>query len=151
MIVTNTMFQSVPWADALFAIDAPWWKHYGARVLQAFDGECYSGAKRPGFARKGDFPAFDNSGCGALALAAWKGAQRIVMVGYDCQKTGGMVHSHGDHPKGILGNAISMPQWPARFEACAAHLRRLRIDVVNATRATVLRCFPAGNLEDELR
>lgn len=149
MIVTNTMFLAAPWADALYAIDAPWWKHYGEKVREVFRGLCYSMARYPGV-RRGDFPSFRNSGAAALSLAANKGAERIVMVGYDCQRTGGQVHSHGDHPAG-LGNAASMPEWPARFAECARYLARRRgLVVINASRETALTCFVRGDLEDAL-
>lgn len=148
MIVTNTMFQSAPWADAMFAIDAPWWKYYGAHVRETFAGLCYSMAKHPGV-RRAAVPAFQNSGCGALTLAAERGAERIILVGYDCQKTDGKVHSHGDHPEG-LGNAGSMPLWPERFAQCAEWLRRRGVTVVNCSRATALSSFKRGDLETEL-
>jgi hypothetical protein len=101
----------VPWADALFAIDPPWWDVHGEEVRRDFAGLCYSLARVPGV-RRGRFPAFENSGCGALALAASRGARRIVMLGYDCQRTGGKTHSHGDHPP-TLGNAKRSSTHPA--------------------------------------
>lgn len=69
------------------------------------------------------------------------------MVGYDCQKTGGKVHWHGDHPKG-LGNAGAMPKWPAQFQDMLRYLGG--ISVINCSRETALRCFPRGDLETEL-
>lgn len=142
------MFLSVPWADALFAVDAPWWKYYGAKVRELFQGQCFSEGKHAGVIKAG-FPAFRNSGCGALALAAHKGAERIVMVGFDCQKTGGKVHSHGDHPRG-LGNAGSMPLWGDRFQQCARWLRSRCPEVLNASRETALTCFRRVDLEQAL-
>lgn len=149
VVVTNTMFLSVPWADALYALDPPWWKHYGRQAAAEFQGMRYSARVHHGMAKAGPFNAFENSGTGAIALAAWMGAKRIILAGYDCQRTGGQTHSHGDHPP-TLGNAKSMPQWFAKFEKCANHMRTLGIEIVNASRATALRCFPRGTLETEL-
>lgn len=143
------MFLDAPWADALYAIDAPWWKHYGRQVAAGFRGEAFS-AKHRGFGcHVATSPHFSNSGTAALALAAHFGARRLLMVGYDCQFTGGKSHSHGDHPP-TLGNAKSLPKWPEKFAQCAAHLARLGVEVINCTRSTALTCFPRGDLETEL-
>lgn len=88
-----------------------------------------------------------NSGAAALAQAAWWGARRVVLLGYDCGHTGGRKHWHPDHP-GKLGNADSVGEWPAHF---AAILPRLRgIEVINASRETALRLFPRASLEEAL-
>jgi hypothetical protein len=142
------MFQAAPWADALFAMDAPWWNVYRDEVMAKFRGERFSAGRRPDTTPT-PAPTFGNSGAGALALAAHFGALRIVMVGYDCQRTGGMTHSHGDHPP-TLGNAKTMPAWPAKFERAAAHLSKLGVEAINASRATALRCFRRGDLQTEL-
>lgn len=142
------MFLAVPWADALYAIDAPWWKHYGQQVSAEFRGEKFSARARGG-AVAAPSQHFENSGAAALALSAHLGARRVLMVGYDCQFTGGKSHSHGDHPP-TLGNARSLPKWPEKFAQCAAHLARLGVQVINCTRETALTCFPRGDLETEL-
>lgn len=142
------MFRAAPWADALFAHDEPWWRIYADEVRKSFAGMCVSMARVPGV-RRAWFESHANSGTGALMLAASMGAERIVMVGYDCQHTGGRAHSHGDHPP-TLGNAGSVKEWPARFAACAQYLSRRRIEVINATRETALTCFPRNTLESAL-
>lgn len=91
--------------------------------------------------------AFGNSGAGAIALAAKAAASRVILLGYDCQKTGGMVHHHGDHPEG-LGNAGSMPKWPAQFANLAAAMKG--VEVINCSRETALTAFPRGELESVL-
>jgi hypothetical protein len=143
------MFVAAPWADALYAIDAPWWKHYGRQVAAEFRGEKFSARHRGFGCRVATSQHFENSGTAALSLAAHFGARRILMAGYDCQFTGGKSHSHGDHPP-TLGNAKSLPKWPENFGRCAAHLARLGVEVINCTRATALTCFPRGDLEQEL-
>lgn len=94
-------------------------------------------------------PLFANSGCGAVAFAASRGAERIVLIGYDCQKTGGKVHHHGDHPPN-LGNAKSMSQWFVRFRKLAETMSRAKVNVINASRETALTCFPRMDLEAAL-
>lgn len=119
-----------------------------AEVREAFRGELWAPmlmdrVKRVRF----DMPTPRNSGAGAIALAAQMGAERIVLLGYDAQKTGGRAHWHGDHPKG-LGNAGTVAKWPEQFRAVIGSLRGAR--VINASRATALTCFPRQSLEAAL-
>lgn len=129
-------------------MDKKWWLHYGDEARAHFPGLRFSVNAMPGV-RKGRFPHFTNSGAAAMALAADMGARRIVMLGYDCQRTGGKSHWHGDHTGG-LGNAGSLPKWPALFQQLAKHLHRLRIEVINASRETALTVFPRMSLEQAL-
>lgn len=92
-------------------------------------------------------PPVSNSGVAAIALAHQFGARRVVMVGYDCQTAGKLVHWHGDHPAG-LGNAGSMSKWPAQFAKVALEVPGT--EVLNASRATALTCFPRVVLEEAL-
>lgn len=91
-----------------------------------------------------------NSGAGAVALAARWGARRIVLVGFDCQHTGGQRHWHGDHPPGTAGNAApkTVLKWPQQFRELKPRLRG--IQVINATRETALDVFPRAELEQAL-
>ena len=93
------------------------------------------------------FKAYGNSGGGAIAMAVKAGASRVILLGYDCQKSGGKVHWHGDHPQG-LGNAGSMPKWPEQFKRLAASIEG--VEVINCSRDTALRAFPRMALEDAL-
>ncbi len=71
----------------------------------------------------------------------------MILLGYDCQLTGGRAHWHVDHPGG-LGNAGSVAKWPAQFAELAARLSGA--DVVNASRQTGLEVFPRSDLADAL-
>lgn len=135
-----------PWADALFAIDANWWKQHIEEVRRDFRGHTYSSNDfhgRVGVIRR-PFKAFGNSGAGAIAVAVKAGTRRVLMLGYDCQRTGGKVHWHGDHPAG-LGNAGSMPKWPKQFADLKAAMAG--VEIINCTRATALTFFTRGDLE----
>lgn len=152
-IVTNTTWRLAPWAEVLMAFDSKWWKHYMPEVA-GFAGHCFtvSPARLPGVRTlHGEqwFKHFGNSGTAALSLAIVGGAAKVVLLGYDCQKTGGKTHWHGDHPK-PLGNAKSIPRWPGQFGMVAKYAKREGVPVVNATRATALTCFPRVALEDAL-
>lgn len=152
VIVVNTTCSIALWADATFAMDQKWWRHPDhAEAIAAFAGErvcihAVSGMPVTKLQRP-DFKHFGNSGTGAVSLAALAGAARVVLLGYDCQRTGGKAHWHGDHPKG-LGNAASMPQWLKKFENAARALRG--VEIINCSRATALTCWPRGELSGAL-
>jgi hypothetical protein len=153
VVAVNTTFRLAPWADALFAMDRKWWDAYAAEVREHFRGECFTSSAEcrcHGLRKLPRFRPYGNSGAGAIALAAKLGAARAILLGYDMQKTGGHTHWHGSHPKG-LGDAGSLPKWPAQFAALAGDLRRTRgMEVVNASRATALQSFPRASLEELL-
>ncbi|MBB1060421.1 hypothetical protein [Marilutibacter spongiae] len=83
-------------------------------------------------------------------LAKLFGAGRILLLGYDCQHTGGRTHWHGDHPPGTAGNAApkTVRKWPGQFRQVRQHMGR--IPVINATRETALDVFPRAELEQVL-
>lgn len=152
-IVTNTTFRLCPWADVLFGFDARWWQHYKAEVDAVFKGSllCWSAAGRVHGVRCLDktdwFHHFHNSGASAISLAISGGALRVILLGYDCQRTDGKTHWHGDHPP-KLGNARSIKNWPTQFKNVARYAEQAGIAVLNCTRQTSLTCFPLFNLEE---
>ncbi|WP_198297938.1 hypothetical protein [Bordetella genomosp. 9] len=127
-------------------MDRAWWKEYGEEAISSFRGELWAPLTGLRGVRKASFDYGKNSGLGAISLAVHWGAQRIILIGYDCQKTEGKAHWHADHPNG-LGNAGAVDKWPAQFEALA---NRLMIEVVNASRSTALKCFPRRALNEAL-
>jgi hypothetical protein len=94
-----------------------------------------------------EFQTFGNSGAACISLAAQGGAKRIILIGYDCQKTDGKAHWHGDHPPS-LGNAGQINKWAIKFQELHKSLQHL--EIINCSRATALTCFPRKNLEDVL-
>ena len=153
-IVTNTTYRIAPWADILFGMDSRWWAAHADEV-KAFAGMRYAAA--PGAVKAGArslygskwFVNFGNSGAGAIGIACHAGARRILLLGYDCQKSGSLVHWHGDHTSG-LGNANSMKLWPGQFARAAAHAAMKGTHVVNCSKSTALKCFERGQLSAEL-
>lgn len=89
---------------------------------------------------------FGNSGAMAVRLALSMGAERVILLGYDCQYTGGKTHWHGSHPSG-LGDAASLPKWPGQFET-VAEIAKGR--AINCSRETALTCFERVPLEKAL-
>lgn len=142
-----------PWADALYAMDTPWWQQYDREVSAAFKGLRVRGAGSSQ-SRLADRAMFGagclNSGAGALLMAAHYGAKVIIMLGYDCSVgKDGAKHWHADHPPS-LGNAGMLPKWPAQFGQVAKALNG-KVRIVNASRQTALECFERLTLYKALR
>jgi len=93
------------------------------------------------------FKNYGNSGAATIRMAAEGGASRIVLLGFDCQHTGGKAHWHSDHPRG-MGNAHGADKWIGKFRQMAEELTE--IEIINCSRETALTCWPRANLEDVL-
>lgn len=125
-------------------MDRDWWTAYGAEVAREFAGEKVAPhGGIPGVTRCLELRAELNSGAGAIALAVMRGAVRVILLGYDAQLTDGRAHWHPDHAAG-LGNAGSVAKWPAQFADLARRLPN--VQVLNASRASALECFPRVGL-----
>ena len=150
-IAANTSFRRALWADAVYAMDCKWWAEYSQEVNETFHGKryCWSklGVKFGAIVTDGmpGFVGFRNSGANAISLAIMLGAKEIILLGYDCQRTGGLSHWHGDHP-GRLSNARSLAEWPAIFKRVADYAQKKEVRVVNCSRETALKCFERGTL-----
>lgn len=81
-----------------------------------------------------------NSGYQAIGLAFIWGAARIVLLGFDMQKTGGKNHHFGDHAGG-LPNLGDLPTWIRRLHVLAIDLRRRGVELINASRETAIPPF----------
>jgi hypothetical protein len=151
-IVTNTTYQRCPWASVLVGHDDAWWMEHHREVSSSFHGRkiaCQSNGRRWGAQslKALKFKSFRNSGAAAISLAAFAGAKRVILLGFDCQKTNGQTHWHGDHPP-TLGNAGTMPRWAERIADAGKYAKSMGCEVVNATRETALECFPRVQLEE---
>ena len=147
MIAVNTSFRMAPWADYIFAMDHDWHEAYGKEARAASKARIIAPHVIGGTEYRPI--AAGNSGAGAIKLAADLGATEIILMGYDCQHTGGAAHWHADHPEG-MGNAGTVAKWPAQFAAIATELPP-SVLVINATRQTALTQWPCRKLEDVLR
>jgi hypothetical protein len=145
-LVTNTTFRIAPWADVVFGMDSKWWKEHGREVAAVCSGQKLStsiAAQQYGAQTLHNSPWFPrtlNSGEAIIRLAIAGRAAKVILLGFDCQRTGGKAHWHGDHPA-TCGNAGSIKKWPRHFEHLAKEARRLDCEVLNATRETALTCF----------
>jgi hypothetical protein len=149
VIAVNTSWEKVRFADAVFAMDETWWRKYIGKVKVEFAGLRTSTARIKDVERVSCLNT-GNSGAGAIGLAHLWGADKIVLLGYDC-KYGpkGERHHHGDHPPG-LGNAKVYKGWPAQFLALDKRLKRRPVIVLNCSPDTDLKLWPRVKLEDAL-
>lgn len=150
-----------PWADVLYAADEKYWKYEqgapdfkglkfaiepqaiawpGVRVLRN-TGE--SGIERhPGGLRTGF-----NSGYQAINLAVHLGARRIVLLGYDMWRGPDGPNWFGTHPNHVDS---PYPLFLQAFASVVEPLKAMGVEVVNASRFTVLMAFPRVDLQEAM-
>ncbi len=159
LLAIKDAIRLAPDADALWACDGKWWKHYGPRLT--YTGPKYSldqTAAPWAFVLKNTgemglesnpsgLKTGRNSGYQAINLAVHLGATRIVLLGYDMQATKDRDHFHGAHPwKAIPPYAVFLPMFRFLIEP----LKTLGITVINASRVSALTDFPRLSLEQAL-
>lgn len=155
--------QLAPWADVLYACDSKWWQFYkgapdflglkyalepqpidwpNVKLLQntGTDGiEVQRTGLRTGY----------NSGFQAVNLAAHLGAAKIVLLGFDMWRgPSGQQNWFGRHPNHLDS---PYPIFHQAFGTIVGPLKALGIEVLNASRFTVLTAFPRVALEEALR
>lgn len=160
VIAINDAYTLAPWADVLYACDGQWWRRNPAAL--EFVGLKYSLTAKPAHSKyvqilrySGEL-GFDpdprylrtgwNGGYQAIHLAVHLGAKRIVLLGYDMQRS----------PRGKMNwypNQGPKPQSPyskflQAFPTLVKPLRGLGVQVINCSRSTKLTCFPQMKLED---
>jgi len=161
----NDAWRLAPWADVLYACDGRWWdakkppSRANAPSLWVSQDEpaCHrlglayvpslnvAGLCRdPWVVHQGS-----NSGFQAMNLAYHFGATRILLLGFDMQKTGGKNHWFGDHPPGLQ---VPSPfaKFIQHFNVIAADLANNGVEVTNCSTETALRCFPRSTIAQAL-
>ncbi len=160
LLAIKDAIQLAPDADALYACDGKWWRHYGPRLTYA--GPTYSldpiaapwatvleNTGEMGLERQPTgLKTGRNSGAQAIGLAVHLGAARIVLLGYDMQAgLLGANHFHGEHPwRSTPPYAAFLPM----FRFLVEPLKALGITVVNASRVSAVTDFPKMTLEEAL-
>lgn len=163
VIVVNDNWQRVPNADLLYAHDGRWYRVHIDALRAGFGGELWTqdtpAARKygltaiaqklkPGLTKTSHtIHGGGNSGYGAINLAYLFGARRIVLVGFDMQRTGGRAHWFGDHAHPDLKRGSPFAEWIGRFGDLARDLAAERVDCVNASRETALNCFRRLDLD----
>ncbi len=166
VLAINESWRLVPWADALYACDADWWKHRngvpefrGLKISQdELACEAYPDVKRVYLEDRNEF-LFDeigtigsggNSSFQALNIAAQAGAKKIILVGVDMTAEHGS-HWHGDHQEPLRNTTpLAYTRMIAAFIDAAPVLKARGIDVVNVSRDSALPAFRKSRLCQEM-
>lgn len=118
IIVVNSMYTLIPWADMLFFADIRWWRRECTErpaALSAFRGRIVTTSRAavgdrllrvkhikppPGIAPSTDCVAMARTSlCGACNVAVHLGAARLVLVGADNRDgKDGRAHCHPEYP-----------------------------------------------------
>lgn len=152
VIAVNSSIGLVPDCHHLFAADCSWWDKYHGTLKTAAKRWTVSGRAHLRYGvnlfRAPDNDSF-NSGQRAIQLAAHLGAERIILLGYDCSLEKGS-HWHGNHQDGLKNpDSESVQRWQGEFQRLADGLAP-GITVINASRRTSLTCFPRQPLRAAL-
>lgn len=91
-----------------------------------------------------------NSGYQAMNLAFMWGAAKIVLMGFDFQRTNGKAHNHGNHEGGLTNLTNDLEAWRGRMIPMAADLRSKGVRVINASRETAITCIERMTPEQAL-
>lgn len=168
VIAIKKSIELVPFADAVYGCDYPWWK--SVQGLPGFKGLRLSYAPRACdqygcvrvdipkpigdellFEKVGAVGGGGNSGFQALNLAVQLGAKRILLVGIDCQDRSG-VHWYGRNGwhGGSNPGESNFRRWRAAFMTAARQLEQRGVEVVNASPLTDVKAFPKISIAETL-
>ena len=92
---------------------------------------------------------YANSGAQSIALALFRGAARVILLGYDCSLANG-VHWHGPHTRTGNPNEDTLERWRGHFQDVADYAKERGAQVLNCSRYTELECFERAALDDVL-
>lgn len=168
VIAIKEAFQLGPWAEVMYGCDEKFWRWYkgvpefrglkyrlepspdqvepfvdwpGVQILKNTGMEGLEGD--PSGLRTGQ-----NSGYQAINLAVHLGATRIVLLGFDMWRgPNGEQNWFGPHPIHVPS---PYPIFLHMFSTIVEPLKAAGVEVVNASRFTVLSAFPRVALEDVL-
>lgn len=163
VIVVNSSFTAVPFADFLFFADARWWLEYGART-KGFGGRIVTVAKAlgdkrllrlhkvkppPGLTSKPSHVAMQRTSLhGAMNLAFHLGVNRIVLLGADMRAAkDGRTHHHKPHKWRVKPTAWTKQMQDLRM--IAAPLAEKGVEVINCSAVSRIDWWPkVDRLED---
>lgn len=135
VVAVSDTFRLAPWADAMAAQDATWWRRH-PDALQ-FAGRKFSANRIAGVEQLPQVNINRSSGVLALEAAVLMGATDIRLFGFDMHGT----HYFGPHPEGLNNTTEE------RFEVFQKQFALWRdahrnVVVMNCTSGSHLRAFP---------
>jgi hypothetical protein len=168
VLAVNDAWRLMPWADALYACDAAWWRHHDGtdfvgdkwsshhpngndkvELAKRYRLQLVAGKTEKRFSTDPSCIHYGgNSGFQAVNLALLFGARRIVLVGFDMHAASGKAHFFGDHPPRLRRSTNYERFVPAFAEA--AKSVPAGVSIINATPGSALRCFPVMAVHEAL-
>lgn len=145
-IAVNDAYKLVPWAEAIAGQDLKWWNaHPEAMALPV---PKYSVSWFPGVSRvrcTDVIATGTNSGLIGLHVAITRGAQRVLLLGFDMHGS----HFFGPHQ----GLKNTSPQRYSEFcDQFAAYAKTIRgVEVINCAPGSALKAFPFVDLQAALQ
>lgn len=92
------------------------------------------------------------SGFGALHLAFLKGAQRIVLFGYDYGAAASVWHHNESHYTFRQNqNDLLWDEWAQNFNRASAILKKHKVEVINASPESRITAFPKCSIEEAMQ
>ena len=167
VIAINNAYILAPWAEMCYFADTRWWEwHQNQPVFKSFAGHKVT-IENTGLLIK-DEAVFmlhnlnneqlsespngihtgSNGGYQAVNIAVLSGAKRIILLGYDMRFPGGKSHWHGGHP--VKNPADHYTMYAGKFATMLPQLKRLGVEVINATPGSAIKCFPFMDLNEAL-
>lgn len=170
VIVVNDAYRLAPWADFLYAADLGWWlRHGGVPAFEGRRGSLGDPEKKKGPQWPADMLFWQSAGVTGLAadatslktgqhsgyqaigIAVHARAVRILLLGYDLQRTGDKGHWFGEHPITLTSTKASrFQQWRRHYATLVEPLRQRGIALVNCSRESALTLFPRRSIQDAL-
>ncbi len=162
VIVINTSYETVPWADYLIFSDSRWWWHHQSLVKE-FRGKIISASPSvkgpppvlkmhrknpPGLATDiGTLTIKNTTLSAAVNLAVHLGVNRIVLLGIDGKpQEDGRTHHHKPHPWKMLPGC-----WDRQYgdlDQISIELKERGIECVNASPGSAWPHWPIVELSD---
>lgn len=146
-VAVNSSWKIARFAKYIYAGDSRWWNENIADIdVPAERWTCLeNSAQQHKINLHRGFRGVENSGLRAIQFAISKGADKVILLGYDCSLVNGS-HWHGDHEKTPNPTAERVKLWHRQF----AGADYSGVDVVNCSRYTELKHFRISTLEAEL-
>lgn len=149
-VAVNSSWRMARFADVIYAGDAAWWDAYGDEVtIPAERWTCTRLAAQKHGINLHKVVGPYNSGMRAIQFAIERGAERVILLGYDCSIKHGL-HWHGAHDRTKNPDEKKVRTWRGQFQAVAILAKVRRCEVINCSRYTELTCFPRIPVEDIL-
>ncbi|CAM7641968.1 hypothetical protein K6625_19985 [Escherichia coli] len=152
VIAVNSSWRAVPGCSHIYAGDLRWWDASIKELPESAElWTCnYRAHTRYGLHLfETDTRWAFNSGQRSILFAASLGAKNIILLGFDCSVSGGS-HWHGDHVGLDNPNAENASRWRGEF-ASTARLLAGKVNIINSSRQTALKCFRRLSLDEALR